>query len=252
MLIPLLFFVYFSLNYYGVVDWAPSGAYLQAISNVLTCAFMIGYYFAIFEYKKQHNTKVSIAKKELMYFLKVLYILGLLLTIVFLLERLTVIDKLTFNLRTFISLLIGGTFFILLYYYFAIRREAKLDPEVELSDKRDLVMQGYEEQVYNYLDSSKLYLDANISLEQLSEKTDIQRHELTRLFNIYMGKTFYQVLSEHRIRYAEQRLKSGCSLKIESLAHECGFNSKTTFNKYFKETTGYSPSEYRNAHINQS
>jgi len=34
-------------------------------------------------------------------------------------------------------------------------------------------------------------------------------------------------------------------LKIESLAYSCGFNSKTSFNKYFKEKTGFTPSEYQ-------
>ncbi len=35
------------------------------------------------------------------------------------------------------------------------------------------------------------------------------------------------------------------AITIESLAYECGFNSKTTLNKYFKELTGLVPSQYR-------
>lgn len=211
LLIPILFFSYFSLNYYDVVDWAPAGVYLQATSNILTCISILGYYFAIYVYKKDRQAEVSVAKKELLYLLKVLYMVAFVLVVVLLLERLEVIDKLTFNLRTFISLLIGGTFFIMLYYYFSIRKEVSLAFEKEQLDKGDLLMQAYEKQVHNFLESSQLFLDADISLEQLAEKTNIQSHNLTQLFNAHMGKTFYQVLSAHRIKYAEGRLKSDCN-----------------------------------------
>ena len=62
-----------------------------------------------------------------------------------------------------------------------------------------------------------------------------------------MGKSFYVLVSEYRINYAKEILKEDNNITIESLAYECGFNSKSTFNKYFKEQTGYSPSEYRSS-----
>lgn len=45
----------------------------------------------------------------------------------------------------------------------------------------------------------------------------------------------------------------GISISVESkkytllaLAYECGFNSKSTFNKHFKENTGKTPTAYIN------
>ena len=67
-----------------------------------------------------------------------------------------------------------------------------------------------------------------------------------------MGKNFYQVVSEYRIKHAEELLKEDVNITIETLSYECGFNSKSTFNKYFKEYTGYSPSEYRESVLNFS
>jgi AraC-like DNA-binding protein len=67
------------------------------------------------------------------------------------------------------------------------------------------------------------------------------------LFNDYLGKSFYRIIAEYRIENAICILKEkGDSLTIEALAYESGFSSKTSFNKYFKEITGYLPSEYRN------
>lgn len=95
------------------------------------------------------------------------------------------------------------------------------------------------------LEENQLYRNSAISLEMLAEKTNIPKHHLSNFLNTYLGKSFYQLIAEYRVDYAKKRLAEDNIVTIETLAYECGFNSKTSLNKYFKEVTGFAPSQYR-------
>lgn len=104
--------------------------------------------------------------------------------------------------------------------------------------------------LHECLCNRKLYMRPDLSLELLVQETQIPRRHFSELLNAYLGKSFYTLIAEYRIEVAKSMLKEEVhSLTIEALAYECGFNSKTTFNKYFKEITGISPSEYRNQFV---
>ena len=107
------------------------------------------------------------------------------------------------------------------------------------------VLKAYALKIDSFLVDTKLYLNTNLSLDMLSEKTQIPKHHLSQVFNIYLGKNFYQTIAMYRIDYALILLQDDRNITFESLAYECGFNSKTSFNKYFKEQTGSTPSDYR-------
>ncbi|MFC3197072.1 helix-turn-helix domain-containing protein [Parapedobacter deserti] len=93
---------------------------------------------------------------------------------------------------------------------------------------------------------SKLFLNPAVSLDMLSQRTSIPRHQLTQVFNRYYKKAFYSFIAAARTEYAITRIpEMGDTITLDSLSYECGFNSKTSFNRYFKEYTGMTPSEYR-------
>ncbi len=110
----------------------------------------------------------------------------------------------------------------------------------------------YEEDLKNIMETEKLYLSPNMSIDLLVKKTNIPRHHLSEFFNSYLQKDFYHFIAEYRIAHAADYLeKNKDNLTIEGLAYECGFNSKTTFNKYFKEIKGCPLSEYKINHKNE-
>lgn len=92
---------------------------------------------------------------------------------------------------------------------------------------------------------TKLYLNADLTLDMLAEKIAVPKHHLSYFLNTHIGKSFYQLIAEYRITHAKNILNEDIFITIETLAYECGFNSKTTLNKYFKKSTGFSPSQYR-------
>lgn len=111
------------------------------------------------------------------------------------------------------------------------------------------ILKGYATRLEALLELKKLHLMSSLSLADLSKELNIPKHHLSRVFNAYYKKPYYQYIAERRVREAVNRLESEQNIKLESLAYECGFNSKTTFNKYFKDIVGETPSEYR-ARIN--
>ena len=104
----------------------------------------------------------------------------------------------------------------------------------------------YKDRIASCFNDTTIYLDSNLSLELLSKDLQIPKHYLSQLFNVYFKKSFHSFVAEYRIKYVLQLLNTNNGrLKIESLAYSCGFNSKTSFNRYFKEKTGFTPSEYQ-------
>lgn len=108
------------------------------------------------------------------------------------------------------------------------------------------LMDDYEKQLYKYIEKSKAYLNPELSLEELAQQVKIPKHHLTQVLNERINKSFYVFVNEYRIQEAVKRLNDiKKDINILSLAFECGFNSKSSFNNYFKKVTGYTPSAYR-------
>lgn len=125
-------------------------------------------------------------------------------------------------------------------------QEAALPPRYAKSSLEEETLKEYESKLHSHLQTSKVYLKPALSLELLAKETEIPKHHFSQLLNVYLGKSFYQVIADYRIAHALALLEeAGTQFTIESLAYECGFNSKTSFNRYFKEKTGFTPSDYR-------
>jgi AraC-like DNA-binding protein len=107
-------------------------------------------------------------------------------------------------------------------------------------------MDAYEGSIRAFMEKSKIYLEPEISLEDLSERAKIPKHHITQLLNERLHKNFYTFINEYRIQEAVTKLTDpGLDINILSLAYDCGFNSKSSFNNYFKKITGLTPSAYR-------
>lgn len=97
-----------------------------------------------------------------------------------------------------------------------------------------------------YMEKSRIYLDPDLSLDELAGRLKMSRHYLTQLLNDRLNKNFYSFINEYRIGVAIARLDDpAVEVNILSLAFDCGFNSRSSFNNYFKKITGCTPSAYR-------
>lgn len=94
--------------------------------------------------------------------------------------------------------------------------------------------------------NEKPYLEPELTLNELASRLQCPPHQLSQVINSKCGKTFYHYINSYRIQeFLElSALPENKKFTLLSLAYEAGFNSKTTFNKYFKLQTGKNPSEY--------
>lgn len=95
------------------------------------------------------------------------------------------------------------------------------------------------------METKKPYMDARYSLNELCTQMETSRRIMTYVLNDVMGKNFYGVVNEYRLRDAIQIMEdSGRKYTIEAIAEMVGFNSKSSFYACFKKFTGMSPKEY--------
>jgi AraC-like DNA-binding protein len=51
--------------------------------------------------------------------------------------------------------------------------------------------------------------------------------------------------AEYRVTEAKKLLRDKPNIKVEEIAEQVGYSSKSSFNTVFKKLTGVTPSEYR-------
>ena len=96
------------------------------------------------------------------------------------------------------------------------------------------------------MEAEKLYKNPDLTLTELSQKLNVHPNILSQVINSAEGKNFYDYINFQRVEEFKKtiRLPENQKFTFLSVALECGFNSKTAFNRNFKKVTGFSPSEY--------
>jgi AraC-like DNA-binding protein len=93
----------------------------------------------------------------------------------------------------------------------------------------------------------KVYQDPELNREGLADSVGISPRSLTTLVNQHFGMTFYEFVNHYRIQEAKAKLAdpANANVTVQRIFEDAGFNSKSTFNTFFKKETGSTPSEFR-------
>lgn len=115
----------------------------------------------------------------------------------------------------------------------------------------DPYLDGLLRRLLALMEEQKPYLQGDLKLRDLADMLDISTHHLTQLLNQRLGKNFYDFVNAYRIEEVQRRLVDPTyqSFSILAIALDVGFNSKTTFNRLFKQHTETTPSQYRKTHL---
>jgi len=150
----------------------------------------------------------------------------------------------------------GLTFFCfnLSYYGFnqpVILQELKISKGKNNAQKDGeldtLKRKTYLKKLNDYLETEKPYLNSELTINVLAEDVKLPRHYITEILKKELNMNFFTLVNDYRLEEVKKRLMSAehkeCS--VLQLALESGFNSKSSFNAIFKQSTGMTPSEFR-------
>ncbi len=131
-------------------------------------------------------------------------------------------------------------------------REKDKEGRYKTSNLDNSAITKIQEALIGHVETSKCFLQSNLSLAQLAGRIKVPSHHLSQALNIGMGKNFYDFINDYRVEHAKLELlrPENSSRPILDIAYECGFNSKSVFNAAFKKRTGVTPSSYREKPVN--
>jgi AraC-like DNA-binding protein len=150
-------------------------------------------------------------------------------------------------------------FFTIMVYaiaYLAMQQPEKLFPpplRIRKSVQRDeapLETGEAIQRLRHLMETQKPYLDSNLKYSDLATKLGISVRHLSRILNEELGISFNEFVNAYRIKEVQAQLlnKENGEHTLLAIALEAGFNSKTSFNRIFKDHTGMTPTEFVRKH----
>ena len=103
------------------------------------------------------------------------------------------------------------------------------------------------QKLIEYFESEKPYLNSNLKFDDVKGQLRINQKTISDLIQQHAGMSFKMFVNNYRIKEVLRHLASPelKNYKIEAVAKEAGFGSKTAFYKAFSQITGTHPSEFR-------
>lgn len=103
------------------------------------------------------------------------------------------------------------------------------------------------EKITDYMSVEKPFLNHLLTLENLAKQLNMSARQLSQNINRHFEQNFFEFINNYRIEESKSLLtmpehSKSTMLVIMDLA---GFNSKATFNTFFKKIVGSTPTQYR-------
>lgn len=101
--------------------------------------------------------------------------------------------------------------------------------------------------VLGFMEAEKPYLDPDLSLHDLSARLGEPPYLVSQTINRGLERNFFTFVNRYRVEEAKRLLAGprADKLKFLALALECGFASKSSFNRVFRDLAGMTPSEFQ-------
>ncbi|HAS46795.1 MAG TPA: hypothetical protein DCS93_40295 [Microscillaceae bacterium] len=234
----------FPVDPWGVQGWVV--VELISLHLVSYGAFTL---FKIYQHQKTHSSKHPKSTIHWLQFLSIILVLG---GIVLFLSQGGVVNGYVF-LKTPFPAFAPDLFGSLVMYSIALYLMVKSDlltfkrAKYHKSTLRQDFIKEKVQVVQQMIEGEKLYLSPEFSLDLLASKTGLSRHHISQMINAELQCTFSELTNQYRVQEAKERLAQEEFVKIEQLAYQLGYKSKSTFFNVFKKHTNLTPAQYRNS-----
>lgn len=122
-------------------------------------------------------------------------------------------------------------------------KEKKRAQKTRLSSEESIVLK---EKLDSLMKKEKLFLQGDLTLTDIANQLNTSRNNISWLLNNLYKLSFNDFINAHRIKEFVKRIDEGQHLKhtILAISIDVGFNSKSTFNKAFKQEMNDTPSHF--------
>ena len=102
------------------------------------------------------------------------------------------------------------------------------------------------QELLSIMHHQQLYLNPQLTLQQLAKSLDIPPNHLSQIINAYAHLNFFDFVNQYRIEAVKKKFEEKVHLHhtLLAIALDCGFNSKASFNRAFKKFTEMTPTGY--------
>ena len=109
-------------------------------------------------------------------------------------------------------------------------------------------MDRWKDSIQSYLKKAEGYKNPSLTLNDLAKPLETTPRQISQVVNQGFGMNFNDYINQMRVEAMIELLNENKQERFTllSLALECGFNSKTTFNRSFKKFTGQTPVQFLN------
>lgn len=120
--------------------------------------------------------------------------------------------------------------------------QSKATEEHSITDKDKIFVQ----ELLAFMEKQRPYLNSDLTLASLAERLGATPDYLSFILNSKLNRNFFDFINHYRVEEFKRicRKEKNQNLTIMGMAWDAGFNSKPTFNRVFKKTTGVTPGEY--------
>lgn len=108
-------------------------------------------------------------------------------------------------------------------------------------------IEALKSRLLNTMENEKAYLNEGLTLGDLSGLVNLSDKKLSELLNRHFQTTFYDFVNSYRLEAVKSKMadRNFEHLTLLGIAFDSGFQSKTSFNRIFKQKMGMSPSAYK-------
>lgn len=122
------------------------------------------------------------------------------------------------------------------------------DQSIELipSSQEAKALKEWAVKINHLFDTEEVYKNSNLTVTDLAEILETNRNMVSKVINQEFNINFNDFVNQRRAQAVIEQLYLGRHIHntLLGIALECGFNSKTTFNRAFKKHTGTTPKQY--------
>lgn len=270
----LLILCFYFMNNFELKDYlhqvSKGDLLFTYIANNAKPIYAVIYIFYMLVYIKKYNMKIVNSFSNLdrinLNWLRNFAIAMIIITVIVLVQN---VSEFIYDEKSVLEIYLFAALVVLIYLigYFGLKQPeifsqiekdessatkspASLHPQQAKYQKSGLDDKSAEaslKTLLNYMETEKPYLNGDLTLQELAGRCNVSVHHLSEIINSKLNQSYYDFVNKYRVEEFKRRLNEQGNNKftILSIAYDCGFNSKSSFNTIFKKFTNTTPSEYR-------